>query len=333
MKIVLIGDVHLADRPPSSCTDSYLEDLFDLLDQASAVAREIKAQAIVQAGDWFHIKMPSRNSHKLVIRSIEWAASAPCPVYVVPGNHDLSNDRLESLDEGQPLGAVIRSKSVRMLRGWAEDPSLKHQLYGVPWIQDWDNKDEDVRETEVSTALHLWQDIYDGSVPALVVTHAPFYPPGKEPKYENAEVYPPKNFALHMGGHGSVYYGHIHDPHGVYVVGGVRFANFGALSRGSLTESHLTREVGVTVWDSDTGEFEFVPLDYKPADEVFRLQEIGEVKTAQAELDKFLASIGETTVEITSMDAVLTHVRSLGLGKELEDVVEQLLLDASGGSL
>jgi DNA repair exonuclease SbcCD nuclease subunit len=329
VKVMLIGDVHLSDRPPSSCTETYLEDLFNLLDQASAVAKERNVQAIVQAGDWFHIKMPSRNSHKLVIRSIEWAAAAPCPVLVVPGNHDLSNDRLESLNEGQPLGAVIRSEAVTMLRGWSTGP-LKHQLYGVPWLQDWDNSDEDVRETEVSNALTHWQDLYDGSVPALVVTHAPFYPPGKEPKYENAEFYPPGKFALHMGGHGSVYHGHIHDPHGEYVVGGVRFANYGALSRGSLTESHLTRQVGVTLWDSADGSFEFVPLDAKPANEVFRLQEIGEVKTAQAELDAFLTSIGQTTVEVTSIEAVMTHIQSLHLDKELVSLVEQLLTEAQG---
>jgi DNA repair exonuclease SbcCD nuclease subunit len=332
MKVLLIGDVHLSDRPPSSCTETYLEDLFNLLDQASAVAKAKKVSAIVQAGDWFHVKMPSRNSHKLVIRSIEWADNAPCPVYVVPGNHDLSNDRLESLNEGQPLGAVIRSKSVKMLWGWAEGP-LKHQLYGVPWLQDWDNPNEEIRETQVSSALTIWQDLYDGSVPALVVTHAPFYPPGKEPKYENAEIYSPEKFALHMGRHGCVYYGHIHEPHGVYDVGGVRFANFGALSRGSLTESNISREVGVTLWDSSTGEFQFIPLEAKPANEVFRLQEIGQVKDAQLELNKFLASIGETSVEITSMDSVMNHVRSLNLGDEVEQLVERLLISASNGTM
>jgi hypothetical protein len=202
----------------------------------------------------------------------------------------------------------------------------------VPWLQDWDNSDEDIRETEVSNSLTIWQDLYDGSVPALVVTHAPFYPPGKEPKYENAEFYPPEKFALHMGGHGSVYYGHIHDPHGVYIAGGVRFCNYGALSRGSLTESHLTRQVGVTLWDSVTGEFEFVPLDAKPASQVFRLKEIGEVKTAQAELDAFLESIGQTTVEVTSIEAVMDHVRELQLDKNLVSLVEKLLTEAQGGT-
>ncbi len=331
MKVVLIGDVHLADRPPSSCTETYLEDLFNLLDQASAVAKAYEANAIVQAGDWFHIKMPSRNSHKLVIRSIEWASEAPCDVYVVPGNHDLSNDRLESLNEGQPLGAVIRSKSVKMLHGWADGP-LSNQLYGLPWLQDWDAA-EDVAEKSVEKGLEEWNKIYDGSVPALIVTHAPFYPPGKEPKYENAEVYYPEKFAVQMGGHGSTYYGHVHDPHGTYNVRGVRFCNNGALSRGSLTESHLTRQVGVTVWDTNSGDFEFVPLDARPADQVFRLQEIGEVKSAQAELDKFLESIGQTTVEITSIEAVLGHVSQLGLDKTVVKVIEELLSEASSSTM
>lgn len=328
MRVLLIGDVHLADRPPSSCTDSYLEDLFDLLYQASAVAKTRQCQAIVQAGDWFHIKMPSRNSHKLVIRSIEWAAEAPCDVWVVPGNHDLSNDRLASLDEGQPLGAVIRSKSVTPLIGWADNGTM---IYGVPWLQDWD-ADEEVSEKAASNSLDKWNDKYDGSVPALLITHAPFYPPGKEPKYENAEVYLPAKFASQMGKHGSVYYGHVHDPHGEYVVNGVNFCNNGALSRGSLTESNVTRQVGVTIWDSSDGSFEFVALNARPASEVFRLQEIGEVKTAQLELDKFLESIGQTTVEITSISAVMDHVRSLRLGKDFERLIEELLDNAEGGS-
>jgi hypothetical protein len=130
-----------------------------------------------------------------------------------------------------------------------------------------------------------------------------------------------------------VYYGHVHDPHGEYVVGGVRFCNNGALSRGSLTESNATREVGVTLWDSLSGNFEFVPLGAKPASQIYRLKEIGEAKSAQADLDAFLASIGQTTVEITSIEAVLDHIKSLGLGKGLEAVVEELLVDAGGGTV
>lgn len=327
-KVLLMGDWHLSDRPPSSCTEDYLEDLFDLGDQALEVAKERGVSAIVQAGDWFHVKMPSRNSHKLVIRSIEWAKQAPCPVFVVPGNHDMSNDRLESLNEGQPLGAVIRSEAVEMLQGWPKDRDpLELRIYGVPWLQDWDAS-PDVAEMAVKKALADYRDTAEDSVPFLVVTHAPFYPPGKEPTYENAEFFPPKKFALHMDGHGSVYYGHIHDPHGAYVEGGVRFANYGALSRGSLTESHLTRDVGVTLWDSVSGDFEFVKLAYRPASEVFRIKEVGEIKTAQAELNSFLAAIGQTTVEITSIEAVMNQIKAMNLGKDVEKIIEELLESA-----
>lgn len=319
MKVLLIGDIHLADRPPSSCTESYTEDLFGLLEQVSEVAKAEKVGAIVPLGDIFHIKMPSRNSHKLVREFIEWAQAAPCRVIGVTGNHDLSQDRLDSLWEGQPLGVVFKSGAVEFHRGWV--PDLGCPLYVVHWLQDWD-AEESVADQAVAEALKDWDTRYDGSVPALLVTHAPFYPPGREPPYEK---YSTEKFAAAMGNHGSVASGHIHEPHGEYVVDGVRFCNNGALSRGSLTEYNVSRSVGVTIWDSETGRFEFIPLKAKPADQVFRIAEVTEKKTAQMKLDEFLASVGQTSIAITTTDAVLNHVRSLGLGKDIECIVEELL--------
>lgn len=324
MKAAILGDVHLADRPPASCTESYTDDMFDLLYQALDIACEHKCQALIQAGDWFHIKMPSRNSHNLVRRSIKFAGAASnknCDLWIVPGNHDLSQDRLSSLDEGQPLGILFWSGAATELKGWGG--STLGPVYGVPWLQDW-NAEDTVADQAVEEALKRWNERYDGSVPALIVTHAPFYPPGKELKFEH---YLASKFADRMGNHGQVYYGHVHEPHGEYVVNGVRFCNNGALSRGSLTEYNVTRDVGVTIWDSDTGRFEFIKLDYKPAEEVFRIAEVTERKTAQMKLDEFLSSVGQASIAITTPDAVLTHVKSLGLGKDVEHIIEELLTE------
>ncbi len=101
--------------------------------------------------------------------------------------------------------------------------------------------------------------------------------------------------------------------------------NYGAWARGSLTESNLTRLVGVTIWDSITGRFSFEPLNAKPADQVFRIQEIKEVKTTQLKLDEFLESVGQSQIEITSIESVMTKVRALKLGKDFERIVEELL--------
>ena len=167
-----------------------------------------------------------------------------------------------------------------------------------------------------------------GNVPVrhLVVAHAPLYPPGQENPYE---YFPAERWAEAMGGQGYVFYGHVHPWHGVYEAGGVTFCNHGALSRGSLHESELTRQVGCTLWDSETGEFEFVPLDAKPAVEVFRLTERQQVTDMAGRLDDFLASVGGTTLEAVSVEAVIAHIRTLGLGRDAEDLATELLTEAS----
>jgi DNA repair exonuclease SbcCD nuclease subunit len=320
-KYLLINDVHLTNENshPSSCTSSYTDDLFDLLEQASAITAERRCKAIIQLGDFFHIKAPGRNSHALIQRAMNWVRNAPCEVWIVPGNHDLLNDRLESLNEGQPLGVLYDSGLARKADRYDIDIPA---VYGVPWQQFWD-AEETVADRAVTNALSSFRP---SDTPQLIVTHAPFFPPGSNPAYEH---YSTEKFASMVNPSGranvQVIYGHIHDYHGEYVVNGVRFANYGALSRGSLTESNLTRPVGVTIWDSVTGKFEFVELQAKPADQVFRVKEITEVKTTQLKLDQFLESVGQSTISITTIESVLAHIRSLHLGKEFEQVVEELL--------
>jgi DNA repair exonuclease SbcCD nuclease subunit len=320
-KYLIINDVHLTNdnSHPSSCTATYTADLFDLLYQASDLAMERNCKAIIQLGDFFHIKTPGRNSHALVQQAIRWARYGP-PLWIVPGNHDLLNDRLESLDEGQPLGVMYSSgaafRAERYLSG------KQFPIYGVPWQQFWD-AEQSVADQAVKNALKVFEP---SDTPQLIVTHAPFFPPGSNPAYEHYSV---EKFAKYINPDGKsnvqVIYGHIHDWHGEYVVNGVRFANYGALSRGSLTESNLSRPVGVTIWDSVSGSFEFVELNSRPASEVFRVKEIAEVKNTQLRLDEFLESVGQSTIEITTTESVLAKVRTMGLGKEIERVIEELL--------
>jgi hypothetical protein len=196
--------------------------------------------------------------------------------------------------------------------GWL-DP-----VYGVPWLPRFD-------DDRVRAALDAYRHDPGDAEHHLVVTHAPLYPPGLELPYEN---YPARLWAAAMDGHGSVYYGHVHEAAGIYTVDGVTFCNPGALSRGSLHEHNLTRDISIAAWNSDTGEFEIIPLPHKPADQVFRLTQAAEVRTAQIELDRFLDAIGQTRIEITSIEAVTAHVRALGLGTAIEALVEELLIES-----
>ena len=235
--ILLVGDIHLADKAPSSCTDSYCDDLFDLLEQTVAIANELDAIP-VWAGDVFHVKAPARTSHRTVQRAIRLVEGYKHRLRIVPGNHDMSGDRFESLYETQPLGVLLEA-GAKLLRGWDDEAPV---LYGVPWLQGYGEGQE---PPLLGDAVCEWNDGF-GINSSLMVAHAPLYPPGAELTYENI---PMALWADRMSNVGSCYYGHVHDFHGVTEVGGVTFCNDGAITRGSLTESHLNRTVMVTVWE------------------------------------------------------------------------------------
>jgi DNA repair exonuclease SbcCD nuclease subunit len=332
---VLIGDVHATRRPPSSCTETYLEDLFDLLNQVARVCSRRQAEALVIAGDLFHHKAPSRTDHGLVAALIRLFQSVCCPVFVVPGNHDCQNDRLDSIEASQPLGVLFESGAATRLEEWEGSYSHPpHPLYGVPWQQHW--SEETVRDALAGyrEVARSWQELpaaERGTVPVrhLVVTHAPIYPPGHELKWENT---PSWWWANAMGNRGSVFYGHVHEPHGVYHSNGVTFCNNGALSRGSLHEYNLDRQVGCTVWDSSRigpEAFQFVPLQARPASEVFRLREAEKAVDSQLKLSGFLASIGSARLDVMSVESVAEHIARLDIDPAVKARARELLDEAA----
>lgn len=338
---MLTSDLHVSDRPPSSCTDSYTDDLFDLLEQAGDVGLRKGVGAWAWAGDTFHIKAPSRVSHRLVHRLCNFVDEISKDMYVLvlPGNHDITNDRVESVWESQPLGMLYRA-GAHELSGWfAHLP-----IYGVPWLQGYGNYgayDGNDPHPPIEVRLGMALSEYrkqvfqrgTGNQVPLVVTHAPLYPPGQESPYE---YFPAERWAEAMGadqgGKHRVFYGHVHEPHGHYGWfrdWDVEFANNGALSRGSLHEYNLTRQVGVTVYDTDDGTFEFVPLKAKPASEVFRLQEKKQATDLQGRLDDFLSGVGSASLEVMSAESVIEHVKTLpGVSAEVAALAEELITEA-----
>jgi DNA repair exonuclease SbcCD nuclease subunit len=138
-----------------------------------------------------------------------------------------------------------------------------------------------------------------------------------------------------MGNEGYLTYGHIHEPHGVWQHDGVVFCNYGALSRGSLDEYNLHRQVGVTIWDTDKPPeraFEFVPLKAKPAEEVFRLERHAAAVTAQRSLEAFQAGLSAVELSVLSVESVIAHIREGGHPAEVAALAEELLTAQQGGA-
>lgn len=304
-KILCVGDIHVMDRPPVNATESYTDDIIDMLHWIAGHAQEQKVDAVVWAGDIFHHKQPSRTSHALVLKMLEVVRnyhSLGLDLCIVTGNHDLSNDVLASVHEKQPLG-VLYAAGARELVGWHPDLPV----FGVPWQQNWTTSD-----TAAWEAFHGWrndQGHLEVEGPRLAVTHAPIYPPGEAEKqlFELVPTQGAQGLSHAMGGAGSLYYGHIHEDHGIFEVEGVTYANMGALSRGSLTEYNVERDIKVAMWED--GTFTEVPVPHKPASEVLKISEAAEAKAEKISLDAFLTEVGSSTLDISSTGSVIEHIR------------------------
>lgn len=301
-RILCIGDIHLMDKPPRYAADSYLEDILDILGFTAQLEVALNCDAVVWAGDVFHHKQPARSSHRLVLKAIE-AVKKYKNLWIVTGNHDISNDRLETVATQQPLGVLFEA-GAHELDGW--HPSLP--LYGVPWQQRW------LEPGTAALAFESWREdakqlVDRTNSSSLAVTHAPIYPPAeaRDVKFELVDT---SELAAAMGNEGSLYYGHIHEDHGIYEVDGVTFANMGAISRGSLTEYNKNRKIKAALWTPEHGFLE-LDLPHKPAEEVLLIDEGTQAKEDRVSLEGFLEDVGSTRLDISSTAGVIDHIKTL----------------------
>lgn len=332
-RILLVGDAHLRDTPPVNCTHDFLVDLWHSLEWIAEESH--RYDAVIFAGDVFDFKQPSKTSHALILRAID-VFGRMHNAWCVAGNHDLSADRIESLAAKQPLGVLIASGAIRHLDGWMtlpydEAPNLP--VFGIPWQQEWANPE---RRWMTFEPYRLMNGTRAPQATSLVVTHAPLFPAGQEPPYE---FIPLHEFARDMGNTGNVFYGHIHDEHGIFtsstVLPGavsastVTFANHGSLNRARLTKSDIERTVQVTVWDSMTGAFTAVPIPNQlPAKDIFRLDAATAAKAEARGLEEFLSAVGASTLDITSTQGITAHIRSMDVPPPVQTKAIDLIEEA-----
>lgn len=311
MQVAIIGDVHLADNPPSLRRETYMEEILAKLEFVVDYAIKANVVAIVQAGDLLHVKAPSRTSHALVQKTIDVLSSAVklgIEVLIVPGNHDMQHDRIESLAK-QPLGTVCKAPGISMLMG----PHQSLPIFGIPYLYDFPTLLPGWMKKYRVWKLGL-EEQFKFKNP-LLVTHAPIFPPGDTPVYDFIDA---DDWARLMED-GDCYYGHIHGPHGAYGAGEypdlTRFCNNGALSRGSLHEETLKRKPAFTVWDQEKQDEPFTRIEvpHKPVSEVFRLKEKEDADVKQGMVTQFLDGIEQTVLETLTVEEVVAHAEKMGL--------------------
>lgn len=317
--LLFVGDVHVSDRPPSTRTDTYREDILRKLMEIGELAKG--TNGVVFVGDIFHSKVPRNTSHQTVRAVAQILQGYPEPVYIVPGNHDYAAKNHSSLGR-HPLGTVALMPNVTLFG--TEDMRFLDLGDVLLW---------GVREEEAIAAFDL-QGINAKDI--IVVAHSAIFPPGQAPivweAYDARAIV--GQFEL-TGRPTLVWYGHIHDPHGSYEVNGVEFANFGAISRGSLHEEGAldrTPSIGRVTITEGAWEIEEIPLQSaRPAEEVFRIVEVDAERTGASETNAFVEALSAAEVEVFSVETAISALsQHPGVDQAVRDRAVELVREVSG---
>jgi len=340
-------DVHLSDVSPASRTDAWVDTVFGKLDQVKLVANKVGAAAVLDGGDFFHIKSPSRNSHDLVRRTAEHHEGYTCPVYCTPGNHDSVYGDYAFLGQ-QPLGVLYASKVFQRLYDNLE-------VYFGPSAQDTSK----VQEYPFDRNTGVWakgnpfesKKATGSSMPVVRVVGVPYHGVRYDMARFSGLVKGEEDYLVCVG-HvlasaqgGSMFegedilryedlaplapdiylFGHWHKDQGVQAVDGTQFVNLGSLTRGALSQDEVSRQPSIALLSFTATEATVRPvrLNVLPAKEVFDMGTREREEARTMTVDAFVESVRESLVEQRpeSMEAAIKD-----LGHVPESVRERALL-------
>jgi exonuclease SbcD len=311
--ILTVGDVHLADRTPASRKDDYKAETFNELRMIARLAAKENASAVLFTGDIFHEKSAKMNSHSLVREAISVFSSFPCPAYSIVGNHDISYNRMETLEK-QPLGVLFESGALKKL---TREQIGEIEVVGV-----------DFDENTTYDTLRPKKTHPDGKL--LAVCHVYAEPVERDLFGEPVFGYD----KIAESGDVDVYvFGHYHHDQGIVKVGDKHFVNIGSLSRGSLNKENLDRDVKIGKISLDKNGAvvcEALKLPVKPASEIFDVEKKRQIEEKENEIEQFVASLSKSNL-FESLSSLEDTIRSMELDTPVKKRVEQYLNNRGAG--
>lgn len=308
-------DLHISDKPPRSRKDNWRETLLGKLDQIGRLAKQHKADAVLDGGDVFDTKSPFRNSHEMVRAIADTHANYPCPTFCCVGNHDCVYGDYSFIDR-QPLGVLFSTGVFQRLYDeheavFTDRSGLKVRVVGVPYHgAEYDlerlgriqKKDED----HLVVVAHLLASRAGGTM----------FQGEDIIKYGDLKNHPASVFA----------FGHWHRDQGVYEFAPGKYAvNVGSISRGALIEDNVDRTPSVAVlkFSKTACEIDQVPLQTAPAAEIFDLEGRERTQSRAAVMEGFIDSI-QAALTTTDRESLKDIVR--GMPGISEDVREKAYL-------
>jgi len=304
------ADVHASDKNPSSWKGDYQAEIWSDLESIGQMARDYKVTAVLDAGDYFHVKAPSRNSYTLMYRTVNIHTQYKCPTYSIVGNHDISYNNLDSIDH-QPLGLLYACGVFKHLKEEVfRDGDIQVRIVGVPYnskrtLDDLLAIRKQPGDTYLVAVVHaLASEVVSSRTGELF----------KEPLFGYKDLVSPEGPDLWAFGHG-------HQDQGVVIIQGKYFVNQGAVSRGALTYENIERTPQVSLLEFTTSGIvvKLLPLTVAPAEEVFDFEKKKREESETHSIDHFIEQLQEDAT-FDSNATIEDNIRSLDFVVEVRDL-------------
>lgn len=307
VRLVWRTDVHMSDQAPSSRKDDWTATVLGKLRQVGLVADKIGADAVLDGGDFFHVKSPLQNSHSLIRRVVEAHAAYPCPVFANVGNHDCVWGDYTYLHQ-QPLEVLFSTGVFRRCydehEAVFEKDGVRVRVIGIPYHG-------------TTYDLERFRRIKRGDEDHLVcIAHLLASPSGGTMfegedivKYSDLTAYAPDVFC----------FGHWHKDQGVTKVGAKTIVNIGSLTRGALSQDEMQRQpaCGVLTFTKQDVQVKVVRLKVAPAVDVFDVEGRVRAEKRSEMMDTFVESMRQKIV--------------MQQGRGLDEIVREMELPQAQG--
>jgi DNA repair exonuclease SbcCD nuclease subunit len=248
MKLLFFTDPHYSSEQIPTRKDNYPDVMLDKTRQVLELSEKLGIDLLICGGDFCHIKKFSMGYlNKLLMLFRSYSVNKACCI----GNHDTWYGRPETV-ERSPLGVMFTSNTFLPKPGeWTIETEDTFILF-LPFM------------TDELPPIHM-----HSTKKLILVGHY----------YHNRPEFKENIPVEYMDQFDYVLLGHDHEAFPIERVGKAQVVRPGALSRGTRNKSSLVRPIQVAYIDTETGECKYIPLVYKPAEEVFSLQRMNREQT------------------------------------------------------
>jgi len=308
-------DVHVSDRSPVSWKGDYPAEIWSNLVQVGQLAKDHAAVAVLDGGDYFHVKAATRNPHSLVEKTARIHAEYPCPTYSIEGNHDLAYNNLDSVVR-QPIGVLYAAGVFRHLREEVfEGEGLRVRVVGMPYSPFRTLADlQAIRKQPGDTHL-------------IVLVHqlAGADPPPNVEDFFNEPVFRYEDL-LSDDGPDVWCFGHWHKDQGIVDLDGKLFVNQGALSRGSLVRENIERtpKAALLLVTPEGVTVQPLPMKVAPPEEVYDFDRKERNERETVEIDQFITKL-QANAEFSPEATIEANLASLDFARDVRDLALEYL--------